>query len=484
MDEKRFMQIFGQALKAYGQAESRGGVATLERGLKHDVSSGPITVGYSHGPGGFLTYPGVDPVMFQTVVGSRTMLGQLPSMPSVFTNPTYFTITGVGADTGSEKDDVCDEPPVAGLVRGCLLTSVSGRYERGTPILEVNRLGQRNDRADPMDLTLVGSPIGSAGIFGDANTSVNTPQGLFTNEVTRKFWERNVSFHRLLSRQLWQGNPSNNSNGGGYKEMTGFDILINTGHVDAETGASCPALDSDIKSFGNLRVDDNGEALVAALSYMVMTREDLADRTGLSPVRYVLAMRPELFWEITAVWPCAYLTYRCSFSNEGVLNVDATDQVRMRDDFRANQYLPINGKRYDVILDDGIAEDDGNDGVTRGCFRSDIYLIPMSVVGGRSVTFLEYMDYSNPSIQSAIQRMGLFTVEGAFMTTVKQTLWCLQWFSKIEPRLVMRTPWLAGRLTDVVYCPLQHINTAFPDDPYYLTGGKTSRPGPSLYDGF
>jgi len=424
--------------------------------------------------------------MFHTVVGSRTMLGQLPAMPSVFTNPTYYTITGVGADTGSEKDAVCDEPPIAGLARGCLLTSVSGRYERGTPILEVNRLGQRNDRADPMDLQLIGTPLGSANIFSPGSVG-DLSAGLFENEVTRKFWERNVSFHRLLSRQLWQGNPANNSAGGGYKEMTGLDILINTGHVDAETGAACAALDSDIKNFNNKKIDDYGEEIVAALSYMVMTREDLADRTGLSPVRWVLAMRPELFWELTAIWPCAYLTYRCNFSGSdgNRLNVDASEQVRMRDDFRANKYLLINGTRYDVILDDGIAEDNGNNSggaFPSGCFRSDIYLIPMSVVGGRAVTFMEYMDYSNPSIQSAIQRQGIYTVEGAFMTTMKQTMWCLQWFSKVEPRLVMRTPWLAARLTGVVYCPMQHIATSFPDDPYHLVGGNTSRVGPSLYD--
>src|SRR3972149_2181333 len=93
-------------------------------GIKHDASGTPIATGYSHGPGGLLSFPGVDPVMFHTVMGASSILGQLPSMPSLYTNPTYMTITGVTDETGSEKVEVCDDAPVAGLMKGCLVTSV------------------------------------------------------------------------------------------------------------------------------------------------------------------------------------------------------------------------------------------------------------------------------------------------------------------------------------------------------------------------
>ena len=43
-------------------------------------------------------------------------------------------------------------------------------------------------------------------------------------------------------------------------------------------------------------------------------------------------------------------------------------------------------------------------------------------------------------------------------------------------------PWLAARLQNVQYCPLQHTRQPFPDDPYFVDGGRTSRPGPSFYD--
>src|SRR3990172_3766396 len=281
-------------------------------GTKHDASGTPISYGYNHGPGGLLTFPGVDPDLYTTIVGCQGILGQLPTKPSRFAYPTYYTLTGVRDITGSEKTDVCDNAPTAGLLKGCLVNSVFGRYERATGELELNRLGIQNDRADPMDLRMVGSPIHASGLFTQGIGSAAEPVDLLTNEISRKFWELGIAFHRLLCQQLWTGDPSNNSGGGGYKELTGFSVLVNTGHVDAETNTSCPSMDSDVKNFGYARVDSNGAAIVDALSYMYRYVKSLAYRTGVLPVRWVLAMREELFYELTAIWPCSYMTYRCS----------------------------------------------------------------------------------------------------------------------------------------------------------------------------
>jgi len=460
-------------------------------GYKHDATGTP-NAQYAHGPGGLLTYPGVDPLIFHTVVGNKGILGQLPTKPSLYTNPTYFTITGVQGDTGAEKTTVCTNAPYAGLKKGCLTTSVFGRYERATREVELNRLGQLVDRADPMDIRLIGSPIHEAHIFAGGPESPGIPGDLLTNEIRQKFWERNVSIHRLLSLQLWRGTPVNNSAGGGYKELTGFELLVNTGYVDAETGARCFALDSDIKNFNWACIStnaNNADNLVWYVSEMYKYLRSLAERTGLSPVRWVLAMREDLFWEITSIWPCSYLTFRClnqnvgGMTNEVVVNTGA-EQVRMRDEMRAGKYLLINGERIEVVMDDGITEWSAvNEGhLAPGCFSSDIFFIPMSVVGGQAVTFLEYFDYTNPSISDALANMVLGRVEGPFITWPRQTNQCVVWQTKIEPRLVLRTPWLAGRIQNVCYCPLQHIRQPFPNDPYFLDGGKTSRPGPSFHD--
>lgn len=451
--------------------------------LKHDISGTPSAFQYSHGPGGNLSWPGVDPGVFSAAMGGRSLLDNVPAVPSVYTNPTFLTITGVQDVTGSEKDGVCDNAPVAGLMKSCLLTSVFGRYERATPLIEVNRLGQRNDRADPLDLRLLNSPISPNLPFGIGGTG--TPADVLTNEIARKFWERNVAFHRQLMQQVWTGNPTNNSAGGGYKEMTGLEVLVNTGHVDAETNQACAAVDSYVRDFGSARIDIAAGAtdIVRAMTDMYYQLKQRAIRSGVAPIRLVIAMRPQLFYELTSVWPCSYLTFRCLQASDGTpLTTDSSDAVRFRDEMRGGSYLMIDGDRVDVILDDGIPEDDGTEGATpRGCFRTDIYFLPMSIVGGQSTLYLEYFQYSNPSIQDAIGNMVLARIEGAFITWPRQTNLCVQWQSKVEPRLVLRTPWLAGRLQNVVYCPVQHERDIFPDDPYFVNGGATERSGPSYY---
>lgn len=462
-------------------------------GYKHDASGTPITTGYMHGPGGLLTFPGVDPTVFHTIYGATSILGQLPAMPSVYTNPTFLTLTGVGADTGNEKEDVCDDAPVGGLLSGCMLTSVFGRYERATPELELNRLGQRNDRADPLDLTLVGSPIAASGIFGSGVQSPSAPGDVILNEVSNKFWERNISLWRLLSKQLWVGSPTNNSGGKGYKELTSFSVLVNTGHTDAETNAACASLDSYVQDFNYANVASNGLNTVGVITNMYHQLYRRAELSGMLPVRWVICMRSEQFYELTAIWPCSYLSFRCATvlntvnpAQTGPMQgvIDAQDAIRFRDEMRAGKYLMIDGVRLEVQLDDGMPELNGNNSgghFPAGCFSSDIYFIPMSVVGGRSVTYLEYFQYQNPSLSDALGNMILGRIEGAFLTWPRQTNQCVVWQTKVEPRLIMRTPWLAGRLKNVVTCPIDHIVDSFPESPYFQDGGNSGRQGPSYY---
>ena len=433
-----------------------------------------------------MRYPGVDPDVFHNIVGAKGIIGQLPVRASVDTNPLFSVITGVSDDTGAEKTEVCDDAPVAGILSACRLSSVFGRYERQTAQIEINRLGQRVDRADPMDLRLIGSPIANSGLFMSGPADPTVPSNLLQNEMAARMFELSVSLHRLLSRQLWTGNPANN-NGDAYREITSFPILINTGHADVITNTTCPSVDSDVKDFNFQTVAAAGSALVEALTYMYRFVRELAIRTGVTPVRWVFVMRPELFYEISAVWPCAYLTYRCTFDSDAArLIVDGAEQSRMRDEMRAGSYLLIDGERIEVVPDDGIdiLTSTTSSSVPEGSFSSDIFLVPMSILGGRAVTYLEHMDFGNPSIRSAIDLMeaGAFVVEGPWITTQKRRNWCIQMQTKIEPRLILRTPWLAGRLQNVVATNFQMPRSPFPDDPYFVgNDGVTDSPGPSYF---
>ena len=300
-------------------------------GAKHDLSSIALRTEYSHGPGGQLSWPGVDPVMFNAAMGPETILSQIPTKESVNTDPTYAILTGVQDDIGENKSAPCDDAPVAGLMKSCIQHSVFGRYEIATDQIELNRLGQRVDRADPLDLSLVGSAIGDAGIFGNANPA--SPADLLTSEVARVMWERNVAFFRILARQLIIGSPANNAAAGGYKELTGIQLLVNTGHVDAISGVACPAVDSYVRNFGYARIDADGGNTVAEVTNIWYQLRFRARRMGLMPVRWIIAMREQLFYAMTEIWPCAYSTYRCTTSagNQATRRRDADGQHARRD---------------------------------------------------------------------------------------------------------------------------------------------------------
>lgn len=466
--------------KEYGYGEGIG------LGAKHDSAGSPITSGYIHGPGGSLSYPGVDPLVFSAEVGNMGILAELPTRASVETNPIYEVLTGFRDRTGSEKSGVCDDAPVAGFSKFGKITSVFGRYENSTPELELNRIGQRVNRGDPMDLRLFNSPIAQSGLFAQGPGNPTNPAAILQSEIAMKFKELGVAFHRQLSVQLWTGNPSTgNTAGGGYKELTSFPLLINDGYIDAEVGTALPSVDSTIVDYNNGRIDLDGTRIVHFITWLYHVKKDRAMRAQMPTVRWTLAMRPEMFWALTEVWPCAYLTYQCQVVGNQRVNINAADQIALRDAMRAGSYLLINGDRVEVVQDDGIPfqSNTTQTGVTSGCFRSNIYLIPMSA-GTQALTFLEYMDYGNADMSRALEgtNLVLAKVEGAFLTWPRQNNQCVQWQSKIEPRLVMRTPWLAGRIDNVQYCPAINPAQPFPDDPYHVNGGVSSRQGPSLYN--
>lgn len=449
------------------------------KGEKHTAPGTLTGTQYAHGPNGLLSFPGVDPDVYTAMLGNIGMVNMLLTKASVFANPVFTTITGVQDDEAvAEPSTACAAPPSAGLKKACTVRAPFGRYARQTREIDITRIGMFNDMADPNYLRLVNNPIQPGGLFNTGAGDTTTPGDLLTNEITQKFWELAVGLNRLLGPQLFRGNPANNL-GTGYAEITGFDTLINTGYEDLTSGTTCPSMDSDIKNFACANVATNADALIRALSYMYRYVKDKAFRQNMLPVQWVLAMRPELFFEISAVWPCAYMSYMCntSGSTTTVSQINGADMVALRDDIRTNSYLIINGDKIPVVQDDGIAEIDGGNATTPpapGCFCSDIYLIPLSVMGGRAVTYLEYMDWNAPgAARDALAKQGLFTIQGPWIVIPSQLRNCMLWEAIIEPRLVMRTPWLAGRLQNVAYCPLQHTGQPFPSDAYWQDGGVT-----------
>ena len=128
----------GRAILANAAASAPGRMQAGQKqfGWKHDVSGAVATSGYMHGPGGLLRYPGVDPAVFQTIVGSMGILSETQFTPTTYVNPTFETLTGITGDEvdqgGSEPAEICDDAPTSGQKKGCIVQAPFGRYKRGT----------------------------------------------------------------------------------------------------------------------------------------------------------------------------------------------------------------------------------------------------------------------------------------------------------------------------------------------------------------
>jgi hypothetical protein len=115
------------------------------------------------------------------------------------------------------------------------------------------------------------------------------------------------------------------------------------------------------------------------------------------------------------------LHLRCATASpagtSSVVNVDAEAQVKLRDDMRGNmddrtgQYLMIDGQQVPVVLDDAITETE----VGSGVFSSSIYFVPLTVLGGTPVTYLEYLNYDSPA--GAMEAAQTFAPQGTFYTS-------------------------------------------------------------------
>jgi len=223
---------------------------------------------------------------------------------------------------------------------------------------------------------------------------------------------------------------------------------------------------------------------------MMRILQGKARQQGLGPADIRLVMREPLFYAITEIWPCQYNSYRCTTNPTSVVaGFDTLQSIAMRDAMRMGQYLLIDGRQVPVILDDCIGEENHADNGTipTGGFASDIYFVPFSARGGTIRTlYWEYYDYSKdvlPDISGVGGATYFWSDGGVFLWGLKPPdNWCLEVISKVEPRLILRTPQLAGRLTNVAYTPLQHVDDPLPSQDYFTNGGVVSGyPSPSPF---
>jgi hypothetical protein len=333
----------------------------------------------------------------------------------------------------------------------------------------------RINRSDFKDLVLAGEVLGLTDLVP---SGLNQSQIL--NVVTMsEMVVDGVNAERKFVQDIWQGTVAAGT-------FPGLDVQITTGHIDADTGTACPAVDSDVKSFNFNNVD--GTDTLDIVRYLSMIEYYLyynAEKMGLLPVKWVIVMRDQLWHELSAVWPIIYNTDRsASVPAAGVtLFLDGREVTAERDRMRGARTLAINGRTLEVVTDSGIYEHNNanNGNLGAGEYASSIYFVPLTIGGNIPATFIEYVDYrqSQPDTAQLAAFPGapdyFWTDNGMYSWAVDQNRWCYQLSLKIEPRIVLRTPHLAGRLDYCKYIPLQHLRENDPTSPYNADGGVSFR---------
>lgn len=444
--------------------------------------SGP----YTHGPGGLFGVRGLS----RDIVSTHTqftgsLAEQLAIRASNETNPLFPYITGFRRSDQQEKDGICDDPPEAAPMKTCLQTTVFGRKEFKSREFEISGTGKVINRGEFDDLRIVNSPLVNqmGGLLQNIFPAVSGDRAIAVGqEMLIRMIEIGVAYQRWLCPQVYTGNPANSSAGGGYKEFMGLDLLIGRNKIDAETGQACPSLYSDVKDFNYKTVDSAVEPdIYRVLSTMLYILDRKAIQQNLGPVEHALVMRSQLFWELTRFWPQKYNTDGATLTNAG-LDALILQNIQIRDAMRNGMYLTINSKNYRVILDDCITEEStaDNAAIPLGGYASDIYIVPLTARGGTLRTmYWEYFDFrANVLPQMAGLPVWFWSDDGVFLWTMGAPKnWCLDVTSQFQPRMILRTPQLAGRLQNVVYIPLQHTDDPLPSQPYHVNGGVvTGRP--------
>lgn len=474
-------KITAKMLQAYntlfGDESDTGTEADVDMLLREVASENKATLLTQ--PGGIFATWGLEPDVISTHV--RPMgLGKFlpPSIPSNNDDPRFPVFAGYGAETGSQPDYPCDDAP-SGLMYAGTLTSQFGRIPKNTKTIEIDKLLHGGGRGVTTNLRLLGQ------IFGDTPLASNMTQEQILDLVVKaEMVGALVQTERTLAKMLWQGNPTNNTAHGGYKEFVGLDGQIITGHVDADGGGAMPNSDSYISNFGYNLVTSTSVDIVNELSFMMYYLENIADRTGVAPTQLAVVMRPELWHDLTLIYPSRYMSQSSvDASGSQLLVINDDTNVKMRDAMRAGMYIDVYGKRYPVITDDGIYEQTNvNDAsVPAGTYASSIYAVPMKYAGMNQGVYMENIDYTNVNRQISplglgAQHLAFWTTNGNFLWNLEQKRFCFDMQVKCEPRVILRTPQLAGKIQNVRYVPKRHLRSPFPESPYWVGGGVGGDP--------
>jgi hypothetical protein len=450
------------------------------------------TTNWPHGVGGYLNYSGLEPEVISAMLWWQGIGDVLP-LKGVRTSEILLPfITGIDRLSDTERSTPCGNC-ISGETEACVQAFPSGLVCRETKQMKPNRIIERLNRGD-IDLQLLNDVLGGNSPWQDRTLgSFDLRDILNIATAWALLFELPPLFMDALVPMVYTGNPTNNQDDG-YREFRGLELLVNINHVHAIENVTCEALDADLKDFnyGDMARDTvGGYTWYQTMEMMEYFLRHNARRQRLWPANWVITMRPEQWQIASGIIPLQAV--QAAIMNASVatgfqVNLDGATLVRERDAMRESMLIPLNGRVYRVVEDDGIFENDNanNANLAAGEYAADMYMLPLNYLGNRDALWIEYKDfrYMMPEIRATgglIESFFRSSSNGMFNYTWVKDGPCYKIQAELEPRLILRTPQLSGRLQNVKYVPQQHLLSPDQDSPYRKKGGTSTSTPPTRY---
>jgi hypothetical protein len=425
--------------------------------------------------GGAFSAPGIRPDRFSALPRVRTMASLLRPMPSEIYNEIIAIVTGATIGTGTNPTNYCGDPPQPGNLKTCSQAFTYGRWYEKTQLQSVNDIGLLRNRAEVPGRILNSAPQDHPLIPDVMWRLVDT-----RSQAQYAFYMQGIELERQLEQVLILGDDTkaNTTTVRGFiKEFKGLDLQIKTGYTD-QSGVLCAAADSMVISFNGSMTGTigggDGRTITTAINDMYYAGMDRAAQVGMDQgLEYAWVMRKEQFRALTDVYANTYATSRfqsSSLSAGSPLIQIATDTDKIRQEMLNGHYLLIDGVPVPVVFSSGIPLE----GQGSNVYNADMYLVPFAWQG---IPLLR-LDYFNLGNQYITEWNGIINPDkrriinnGFFAMGYRDNGFCDEVLFAAQMRLILETPFLAGRIDNVTFSYLAPTRTSIPGTSLYVDGG-------------
>lgn len=449
---------------------------------KNDPASLTLSAPALHGPlqgnnaqYGLFTHPGVRPERWSAMSNPNSWLNILSVGPSDLANERLEIMTGQTADGSTNATGFCGDAPVPGKLKTCQQLYVFGDFHGKTDLNALPLIGQRKDRSD-MSARILNQAAIENPFQPEVLRSITDTRSQLSHDLYR-FGNAVARSTELVSIQGVAA--TDNSRFGWFHEFTGLDSQIKTGYVDVVSNVTCPAADSLVESYNALvtgtHSDGSGRTFTATWFDTMYALRDRAAQVGMNGVQWAVVMRQEMFRTVAEVLSNDYNFYQVTGAQYKERNSTGELIQALRRDMMAGGYLlDDQGQTVPVIFSEGLT----NPPVANNTYVSDILIVPVSW-NGTPLIRLDYFPMNNSYIEEFAGFVNPDTINiinnGMYMVGQANTPLCVEFHFAARMRLILETPFLAGRIDDIRYTYFAKSRQAIPGSSLYVDGGVSAR---------